>query len=156
MSLKELLARQRVRVGVAVASKGALLHEIAALLAPDADASVRGAIVAALERREALGSTGLGNGVALPHARLAPPFDAIAAFLRLDPAVDFGAPDGKLVDLVLALVVPENETTQYFSLLAQTAELLSDPQFVSDLRAAKDALQLYESLQHLATPAHSA
>ena len=156
MHIIDLLTRERVLAGARVASKQQLLQDIAALLAPSADAQSRAGIVEALERREALGSTGLGYGVALPHARVPAPFTATAAFLRLNPAVDFGAPDGIPVDLVLALVVPENETNQHLNLLAQTAELLSSPQVVSDLRAASDSAQLYACLHLLSTPAQAA
>lgn len=156
MHLIDFLARERVRADVRVAAKSALLQDIAAALAPEEAARVRDGIVHALERRESLGSTGLGNGVALPHARVPAPFDATAAFFRLDPAVDFGAPDGIPVDLVLALVVPEHETNQHLNLLAQTADLLSVPQVVNELRGAKDSAQLYECLRRHSLPARAA
>jgi PTS system nitrogen regulatory IIA component len=81
-------------------------------------------VIAGLAAREQLGSTGLGHGVAIPHARLAGVARTIAGFVRLRPAIDFDAPDGKPVSSLLVLLVPELATDAHLVLLAQAASML--------------------------------
>jgi nitrogen PTS system EIIA component len=90
-------------------------------------------VVAGLNERERLGSTALGHGVAIPHARLAGLTHAIAGLVRLRPAIAFDAPDGKPVSCLLVLLVPEFATDAHLELLAQAANMLAD-------RALRDAL----------------
>ena len=93
-----------------------------------------------------MGSTGLGHGVAIPHGRSAQVATAVGCFLRLPDPVDFGSPDGRPVDLVFALVVPEHFTSQHLVLLSQLAEMFGDAGFRDQLRAARDGGALYSLL----------
>lgn len=143
MRFIDLLPAERVRVGLAAATKHELMTQLAGLLVGPAGAPV---VRAALEAREKLGSTGLGHGVAIPHGRSKAVERASAAFVRLDPALDFGADDGQAVDLVAALVVPSHFTDQHLQLLAELAELFSDKALTGTLRAAPDAAALHAEL----------
>jgi PTS system nitrogen regulatory IIA component len=89
--------------------------------------------------RERLGSTGLGLGVAIPHARIAGLERVLGAYLSLSAPLAFDAPDDQPVDLVFVLLVPEAATEQHLELLAQLAEMFATERFRQDLRAAPDA-----------------
>lgn len=147
MQLIDILARDRVAADMRVSSKKRLLELLANLLAVDSGPGTERAIFEALIAREHLGSTGLGQGVAIPHGRIGGEIQPTAAFVRLKSPIDFDAPDGEPIDLVLALVVPEHFTDQHLALLAQVAELFSHPEVCAELRAAGDAQQLFERLK---------
>jgi PTS system nitrogen regulatory IIA component len=89
--------------------------------------------------REKLGSTGLGQGVAIPHGRIKGIREAVGAFLRLTTPVPFDAPDGKPVNLVFVLLVPERATDLHLQILSELAQLLSDRTMREDLLEAKSA-----------------
>ncbi|MCW8908198.1 MAG: PTS sugar transporter subunit IIA, partial [Sedimenticola sp.] len=89
-----------------------------------------------LLERERLGSTGLGNGIALPHARMAGVGEARGAFVQLQSKADFDAIDRQPVDLVFGLLVPEQATEEHLQLLARLATLFSDDSFCERLRKA--------------------
>ncbi len=99
----------------------------------------------ALQARERLGSTGLGEGVAIPHCRTKCT-DVIAVFARLEQAVDFDAPDDAAVDLVFALIVPEEETSLHLTVLSQLSQVFSEPQNLTALRHATTAEALRNQL----------
>jgi len=92
-----------------------------------------------LQARERLGSTAIGHGIAIPHGRSAALEAPRGALLRLQPAVDFNAPDGQDVDLVFAMAVPDHYTHQHLMLLSELAERFSDERFRAALRNAPDA-----------------
>lgn len=145
MPFLDLLPPERVRTDFVAADKAGAIARLAEVLAGNDDASV---VHAALEAREALGSTGLGHGVAIPHGRSAAVGAARAAFVRLARPIDFGADDRQPVDLIAALIVPEQFTDQHLKLLAELAELFSDADLTAALRAAPDAKALWERLRH--------
>jgi nitrogen PTS system EIIA component len=144
MPFLDLLPPERVRTDLVAGDKAAAISRLADLLAGDDDAGI---VHAALEAREQLGSTGLGQGVAIPHGRSAAIAEARAAFVRLVQPVDFGADDGQPVDLIAALIVPEHFTDQHLKLLAELAELFSDAELTASLRAAPDAASLWDRLR---------
>lgn len=149
MPLSELLSAERIAALPARAGREAMpaptdaqavLDAAARLLArSDADAA---AIAESLRQREALCSTGIGHGVAIPHGRSREHAQARAAFLRLDAPIPFGAADGEPVDLVFAMVVPEHFTQQHLEWLAQIAERFAQAPFRDALRAAPDEAAL--------------
>ncbi len=96
--------------------------------------------------REALGSTGLGNGVALPHIRLSDLSNPLGAFFMLQPSVDFDSPDQLPVDLVFSLAAPESETCQHLQILSKIAALFSQPEFREKIRSCNDKSAIYELL----------
>jgi PTS system nitrogen regulatory IIA component len=89
--------------------------------------------------REKLGSTGLGQGVAIPHGRIKGIRDAVGAFMRLTTPVPFDAPDGKPVNLVFVLLVPERATDLHLQILSELAQLFSDRAMRDDLLRAESA-----------------
>ena len=102
----------------------------------------------ALLMREQLGSTGLGQGVGIPHGRLKGLKQVAGMFYRLSKAVPFDAPDNRPVDLVFFLLVPEQSTEEHLQLLSELAQGFSDPDFRSALRSAEDAaatIQLFSN-----------
>ena len=143
MPFLDLLPAERVRTGLVVRDKNDLIDQMATLLAGDDDVAV---LREALSARERLGSTGLGHGVAIPHGRSDAVHEARAAFVHLAKPIDFGASDGQPVDLVATLIVPAHFTDQHLKLLAELAELFSNPDITSALRAAPDAHALRDEL----------
>ena len=125
-----------------VANRKRALHFVSDLLAEHYDEVSAHLLFDALMERERLGSTGLGEGVAIPHCRLegAP---MMAALITLDEAVDFDAPDGQPVDLLYVLVVPPEEASAHLDVLASLAELFGAEADRQSLRSADTAAALH-------------
>jgi len=117
-----------------IGSKKKLLERLSEILAERASSLSDQAIFDSLINREKLGSTGLGNGVAIPHGRMDKLEKPICAFIKLDEAIDFDATDNQPVDLVFALLVPEDSTEEHLQVLSIIAEILSDQPFCTQLR----------------------
>lgn len=146
MALQELLDAGRVAILDAPGDRAAVIEAAAQLLAGSmADATV---IADGLAERERLASTAIGHGVAIPHARIDGVVQARGAFLRLSPAVDFGAADGTPVDLVFAMAVPRGSLQGHLELLAELAERFSASHFREELRQARDSDELAHRLLH--------
>lgn len=96
----------------------------------------RGLIYDSRWKREQLGSTGLGKGVAIPHAQIKGLIHPMTAFARLDKPIDFDAPDGNSVSEIIVLLVPRNATRDHLQMLAEVAEMLCDERFREQLSAA--------------------
>ena len=141
MPLSTLLGPDRIAILAGPADRDRVLHEAARLLAGDPGTEAA-AIAECLGQRERLGSTAIGHGVAIPHGRCAAWAEARAAFLRVDPPVDFDAGDGEPVDLVFAMAVPQHFTQQHLELLSGLAERFADAAWREALRAAPDAAAL--------------
>lgn len=142
-----LITDSRIRSRVEVTSKKRLLESLAELLAPAGPPCSPSAVFDLLNERERLGSTGLGEGVALPHARIAGIDDAVGAFVQLEQGVSFDAPDDRPVDLAFGLLVPAEATEAHLNLLAGLAERFNDPQLRAALRDAHDASTLLALLR---------
>ena len=99
-----------------------------------------------LTEREKLGSTSMGHGVALPHARTSRTKQAVAAFLKLDEGINFDSPDNQKADLIFALMVPEHFTDEHLKILAYLATLFSDENFCKALRESKDNKEIYNHI----------
>ena len=140
MSLSDLLTAVSTQVFAAV-DRNSALEAAAALLACDPVEPAQ--VLSHLIEREALASTAIGHGIAIPHARIAGLPGPRGALLRLTTAVAFG--DGEPVDLVFALAVPEHYPHQHLLLLSELAQLFSDADVREALRAAPDS----SSLKHL-------
>ncbi len=145
MELSKILRPGAVRVVASASSKKRLFQEIA-----DLAASARGldpdATLEALLDRESLGPTGVGHGVALPHARM-PGLDEVAGcFVFLEKPLDFGAVDRQPVDLVFTLFAPEEAGVEHLKALALVSRTLREQSFCTKLRANPDAATLYTIL----------
>jgi PTS system nitrogen regulatory IIA component len=101
----------------------------------------------ALYAREQLGSTGLGHGVALPHARLSGVEGAVAAYVRTRMPIPFDAPDGKPVSDMIVLIAPRHANEMHLQLLAYVANLFASKEFREQLRACDDAAQVMQLIQ---------
>lgn len=99
-----------------------------------------------LTEREKLGSTAIGSGVALPHARTALTTRAIGAFMKLDEGIDFDSPDHQRTDLIFALLVPEHSTDEHLQILSHLATLFSDENFCKSVRESEDQTEIYHHL----------
>jgi len=146
MNIAELISPERVLRCAEISSKKRVLEHVSELLATGTARLGWNEIFDSLVSREKLGSTGLGRGVALPHGRIASLDKPVCAFLKLDAAVDFDAADGQPVDLVFALLVPEDSTEEHLQVLSLVAELFSNPGFCSSIRACETDTCLYELL----------
>jgi len=105
------------------------------------------AVIGFLNAREDLGSTALGAGVAIPHGRVKGLKQPSAAFMRLKDPIEFAAPDGEPVSILIFLLVPEKATQQHLEILSFIAQLLSDTEARERLASAADRNQVYELLQ---------
>ena len=136
-----MLAANRIVLLSDPGSRDQVLDAAARLLSGDSPVLTQ-PIADALRAREAVGSTGIGRGVALPHCRNGFFREARAAFLRLAWPVDFGAGDGVPVDLVLAVNSPEDAPQRHLQALAEFAEQFSRPELREALRDARDLAAL--------------
>ena len=145
MDFAKLLKPEAVKVLTAATSRKRLLHDISELasVAYDLDANE---IVNSLLAREALGPTGVGNGVALPHARIAGLDHVVGAFVLLDRPVDFSAVDRQPVDIAFGLFAPENAGVEHLKALALVSRTLRDTSICAKLRANPDPTKIYAIL----------
>jgi len=145
MPLTDLVATNAVIPALKVNGKKQALQEIAAKAAALTGQSDR-TIFEILLQREKLGSTGVGNGVAIPHGKLATLSNVFGLFARLERPVDFEALDGQPVDLIFLLLAPEGAGADHLKALARVARLLRDPEVARKLRDSKDADAIYAVL----------
>lgn len=148
MHISSLLTPERVVLCQDLSSKKRVLEQLSQLLAASAPNVTAEEIFDGLIARERLGSTGLGQGVAIPHGRMSGLTEPLGAFMRLEAGIDFDASDSKPVDLVYGLLVPAESTDEHLQLLAQLAQMFSEMSFCTQLREAHDEQRLYELLQH--------
>ncbi len=143
--LAKLLAPENVQLGVSVTSKKRVFEQ-AGLIFENQHGIARSVVTDNLFARERLGSTGLGEGVAIPHGRIKGLKQPLAAFMRLDTPVPFDSPDGQPVNLLIFLLVPEQATQQHLEILSEIAQLLSDRDTRDMLSAEPDPLQVHRVL----------
>ncbi|WP_078117917.1 PTS IIA-like nitrogen regulatory protein PtsN [Thiosocius teredinicola] len=134
---KGILTSGSVSIADPASSKKRILEQAARLLARDTDEPTAEQIFERLLERERLGSTGLAGGVALPHARMPGISDTRGAFLRLETPIEFDALDGQPVDLVFALLVPEDANEEHLQLLARLAAMFNEEELRARLREAE-------------------
>ncbi len=145
MDLGDLLMPEGVFASLRVKNKKQALQELAGKAARLTSLDER-FIFDALLQRERLGSTGVGRGIAIPHARL-PGLDKIATvFAQLEDPIDFDCADGEPVDLVFVLLAPEQAGADHLKALARISRVLRDAQTLEKLRAARDRAALYSVL----------
>ncbi len=135
MTISALLSPQRIFLDTEVTSKKKLL-ELIANIAADQTQLPESTIYNNLLNRERLGSTGLGQGFAVPHARLAELEQTLGCFFRLREPVNFEAPDDQPVDLVFTIIIPEEATEEHLMILSSLARLFSDAGLCAAVREA--------------------
>lgn len=146
MLIHDLLSPERISFDVHAGSKKRLLEIVSEKLADNSDQLGQREIFESLIARERLGSTGLGNGVAIPHGRVKGIQHVEAAFVRLAKPLAFESADGLPVDILFALAVPEDCGEDHLKLLAHIAELFSEPGFLEKLRATNSSAELIRLL----------
>lgn len=146
MTLEAILPPERVLFDVPGGSKKRVLEFFSAFIAQNTPSLDSQEVFSRLIGRERLGSTGIGSGVAIPHARSPHCKTPIAGFLKLADAVDFDSIDGEPVDLVFVLLVPEEADEAHLALLAQVAGVLNDADNRELLRRSKGQHDLHERL----------
>jgi PTS system nitrogen regulatory IIA component len=149
MDVADFITADRIALDVRVRDKARLLRELATRVAPSAGGTTADAILTALRSREQLGSTGLGKGFALPHARIEGLTDFIGSFTRLSRPIDYDAIDGAPVDLVFLLLMPEEAGASQVAALAAVSRTFRDADTIARLRGA-DAATAFRLLS--ATP----
>jgi len=145
-SLQRALTASRIRLNEAVSSKKRALELISTLFADNAGELNQDEILDALITREKIGSTGLENGIALPHCRVAGCQRPMSAIVTLEQGIDFDARDNIPVTVLWALIVPEEATGEHLELLAEIAGILSDADKVKLIQTASDAHSLYHAI----------
>lgn len=146
MTLETILPPERVLFDVPGGSKKRVLEFYSTFIAQNTPSLDSQEVFSRLIGRERLGSTGIGNGVAIPHARSPHCKSPIAGFLKLAEPVDFDSVDGEPVDLVFVLLVPEEADDAHLALLAQVAGVMNDVETRSTLRKSKSQHELHERL----------
>src|SRR5215469_1282100 len=145
MNIPDLLQPGAVMVSLRAQGKKQLLQEIAARAAQVTGLNDR-KIFETLMEREKLGTTGVGQGIAIPHGRLADIKHIIGAFARLESPIDYDSVDNQPVDLVFMLLAPEGAGADHLKALARVSRLLRNQQATEKLRAAKSAEAIYAIL----------
>ena len=154
MALTDLLSSDAILSALRVNGKKQALQEMSERAAQVSGLPAR-EIFDALLQRERLGSTGVGDGIAIPHGKLAKCNRIFGIFARLERAIDFEALDGLPVDLIFLLIAPESAGADHLKALAGIARVLRDPATAAQLRATRDASALY-SLLTLTPASHAA
>jgi PTS system nitrogen regulatory IIA component len=145
MKISDLLSPTDTMIDVRGSNKRQLLQDLAARAAATLGRPVD-QVAPFLLKREELGSTGIGKGVAIPHARLPDLQRPYGVFARLRPAIDFDAIDGQPVDIVLVLLLPAAAEHEALGALELVARTLRAPENLVRLRGAKNASELYSAL----------
>lgn len=145
MELNEILSAEAVVAQLNASSKKRLLQEIAQK-AESSYGLPSKEIFNAMQERELLGPTGMGNGVAIPHARLACMDSVKGVFVRLDKPVDYEAVDRQPVDLVFALFAPKGAGADHLKALARVSRTLRDSDVCAKLRLSEDPSALFAIL----------
>jgi len=145
--ISKLLPPSNIVLDLEVSSKKRMFEQ-AGLIFENNQGLARSLVFDSLFARERLGSTGLGQGVAIPHGRIKGLREAVAAFVRLGAPVPFDSPDGKPVKLLFVLLVPEQATEQHLQILSELAQMFSDPDLREQLIQTKEAGDLHQLISN--------
>ena len=155
MPLADLIDDGSVLPSLRAASKKGALQDMCERAAVASGLEAR-AIFDAVLQRERLGSTGVGNGVAIPHGKLVNCNRIVGVFARLERPIDFEAVDGEPVDLVFLLIASETAGADHLKALARVARFLRNPKITAQLRATRDAGALHAVLMRSDPTSHAA
>ena len=143
----KLLSLSNVVLDLDVASKKRVFEQVG-LLFENSSQIARSRVYDSLFAREKLGSTGLGQGIAIPHGRIKGLKDALGAVVRLKQPIPFDAPDGQPVSLIFVLLVPDRATDAHLQILSELAQMFSDRAFRERLLGAPTASDLHQMIIH--------
>ena len=144
--LKELLTPERIQLNADITSKKKALQELSRLFAQNNNGLDSNLIFDALTAREKLGSTALEKGIAIPHCRIPNCTRPLSAILTLGMGIDFDARDDQPVDLIWALIVPEQSTEEHLNILSNLAQLLSMPDNCQKIRGCNNPDVLFNTI----------
>jgi PTS system nitrogen regulatory IIA component len=145
MKISDLLSPTDVMNDVRASQKGLLLQELAAKAAASLGLPVD-QVASCLLKRENLGSTGIGKGIAIPHARLPDLKRPHGLLAKLKQGIEFDAIDGQAVDVLFVLLLPAGAENDALAALALVARTLRSPEMLAQLRAAKNPVELYDAM----------
>ncbi|TCT10699.1 phosphotransferase IIA-like nitrogen-regulatory protein PtsN [Tepidamorphus gemmatus] len=151
MDLSDLIRQDAIVPSLKASSKKQVIQELAERAGALLNLPARD-IFDHLLQRERLGSTGIGQGVAIPHAKIGKIGSLFGMFARLDKPIDFDAIDDEPVDLVFLLLAPESAGADHLKALARIARLMREPGMAQKLRASRDAAAIYAVLSRAAEP----
>lgn len=152
MQLSQFINVNRIKKGIDVQSKKRALEELSHLITQDQTQLNSTEIFESLISRERLGSTGVGYGVAIPHGRIKNCESITGALIQLNQGVEFDAMDNQPVDILFALIVPEESTDEHLQVLALLASMFNDENFRQDLRQSQNEEEIYQLLTHWQKP----
>jgi nitrogen PTS system EIIA component len=144
IDIKAILSPHSVAIEVPCGDKGSLLKALAARATANLDLPAE-AVAEEIEKRDELGSTGIGGGIAIPHARFREVRQPHGFLVRLKQPVEFDAVDGKGVDIVFLLLLPASSQLDCLNALAAVARRLRDPETARRMRSATNAFELYRA-----------
>ncbi|HEB63869.1 MAG TPA: PTS sugar transporter subunit IIA [Gammaproteobacteria bacterium] len=146
IQLSDFISADNVACGIRATSRKRVLEVLGDVLAENSEEVSAPAVFSSLHTRERLGSTGIGYGIAIPHGRIEGLKTVLGAFVQLESGVDFDSPDKQSVDLLFALIVPEDSTEIHLKLLAQLSLMFKDKALCDQLRLAKSRQSLHDLL----------
>jgi PTS system nitrogen regulatory IIA component len=146
MDISDILSPERTICDVSSSSKKAALEILASLIASADSALSQTDVFMGLMAREKLGSTGLGKGIALPHGRLSGVGSALGAFVKLQQPINYDAIDGAPVDVLFALVVPEEATDEHLKILSLLAQTFSNDEILQKIRQTSSRDDVFKLL----------
>ncbi|MBL4940129.1 MAG: PTS IIA-like nitrogen regulatory protein PtsN [Colwellia sp.] len=148
MTLQDILTLDCTQCAVPASSKKRLLEQICQLAAKELGDCNASDLLDSLLNREKMGSTGIGNGIAIPHGRLNNTDKAIAVFITTEHAIDFDAIDNKPVDILICLFVPQESTQEHLQTLQSIAKLFSDRKTAKQVRKCTNKQEMFNLIQH--------
>ncbi|QQR80514.1 MAG: PTS sugar transporter subunit IIA [Deltaproteobacteria bacterium] len=146
MKIKDILSRESVKEDLQATNKQEAIRELSQMIQqahPDISSEQ---LFSILMERENLGSTGIGNSVAIPHGKLSSLSNIVTGFARSVKGLEFDSQDGKPVHLFFVLIAPENAASLHLKALARLSRLLKDVNFRNKLMEAKDGDQIYKEI----------
>ncbi len=147
MRLQDILTLDCTKCAVPTSSKKRILEQICLLAAEKMGSCNASNLLESILNREKMGSTGIGNGIAIPHGRLNNTDKAMAVLLTTEKAIDFDAIDNQAVDIFICLFVPQNSTQEHLNTLQNIAQLFSDRKTAKQVRKCTNNLQLFNLIQ---------
>jgi PTS system nitrogen regulatory IIA component len=141
--ISKILPLENILLDAESASKKRVFERVG-LLFENSQKIARSQVFDSLFAREKLGSTGLGQGVAIPHGRIKNLREAVAAFVKTDNPIPFDAPDGAPVNMIFVLLVPERATDLHLQLLGELAQMFSNTEFRERLLASNDPAAIHK------------
>ncbi len=145
MLVSDIISQSLVKTLSNISSKKRLFQEISACLSESCSLSLD-TILSALQDREQLGPTGMGKGIAIPHAKIVGLHSITGMFVRLEKPIDFDSIDKQKVDIVFAILAPNINGVDHLKALAKISRVLRDQSICSKLRSTEDNTALYSIL----------